>query len=133
MTENGPPWRYLFNETHLAVTVKALIPNDMLTEFVTDFYGFRPSIIFDFKISLSFDFAVSSGEQAVKIVDFLLRKMQGDLAYSSEFERIIMLRRDACLYLREDYERSLRPEDLRRFISVPYETMVFKLRGKGNL
>jgi hypothetical protein len=85
----------------------------------TETFGFTPAVRVTMRMST--DHLYEHGMTTMmRTVDLILRSTSGDVGFSYEFERIYILRRSGRLYVREDFEKHLRAQDLAH-ITLPYE------------
>jgi hypothetical protein len=127
INEAGPPWRYLTNESSLCITIREITKADDPAYWLsTDVYGFAPSLSLRFRSSLTYLYAVSSADQEMLVVDFMLRNTKGNFGYSAQFEKPLIQRRNGKVFVRQDFEKWKNVEVLDKFISVPFERMLMK-------
>jgi hypothetical protein len=125
VNEEGPPWRYLTNESRLCITIREITKQDDPAYWLsTDLYGFVPKLSVRFRSSLTYLHAVSSGDQEMQVVNFMLRNTKGNFGYSLQFERQLIRRRGGRVFVRHDFEKWKNEETLEKFISVPFERIV---------
>jgi hypothetical protein len=86
----------------------------------TEIFGFRPQLVIGMRPVLSGPYAEEGVQTMMRAVDLMLRVTDGDLGFSVECERVLILRRDGRLYVRSDFESFFHDKDL-KMISLPFE------------
>ncbi len=98
-----------------------VVPGGTFDERVCfELYGFRPSLNVWMNPVPSGPRYEDGMRAMMQIVNRLLEVTTGDAGFSSEHERVYLLRRDRVLYVRDDFEEYLRTQDL-AFINMPYQ------------
>ncbi len=83
-------------------------------------FGFTPAVRVAMRPSWDHKLYERGMETMMRTVDLVLRSTGGDVGFSYEFERVHILRRNGGLYVRDDFEKHLRAQDL-AFIRLPYQ------------
>lgn len=104
------------------VTVNAMDERSPGMRLCREVYGFVPRLGITMRpvMSLESGFVTIMG-----VVDLMLRSTQGDAGFSLEIERVLLLRRQGEVSVREDFRRHMSEQDLLR-ISVPYRFKALK-------
>jgi hypothetical protein len=119
--QRGPIWRYLLDKTMLTISIIQVKADSPAYRLSTEVYGFAPYLSLTIRPAMSYTCAVSSGEKEIKVVDFLIRHTKGDFGFSSQFHTNLIVRKGGDVYVRDDYEKYLRTEDLANHFNTPFE------------
>ena len=87
-------------------------------------YGFTPRIVIAMRPV--FGSHSEQGMQTImRTVDLMLHATDGDFGFSYECERVLLLRRNGKVFVRENYLDHINKEDIAR-ITVPYQFKALK-------
>jgi len=85
-----------------------------------EIFGFNPRITIEMRPVLSGPYSELGSQTIMKTVDSMLRNTDGDVGFSVENERALLVRRDGVVYVRDNFVEHLRAENL-ELITVPYQ------------
>jgi hypothetical protein len=83
-------------------------------------YGFAPRLVITMRPTLSASHYDRSMQTVMRTVDLMLCNSERDLGFSYECERLLLLRRDRKVVVRENYLEHISQEQL-SCITVPYQ------------
>lgn len=117
----GRPQDWLENEAATVIVrdcdpVKPQVPIDM--------FGFAPQVSILMRPVLSARWLELGMQTIVRVVDCMLRNTQGDIGFSIEYERVLLLRHGNSVDIRDDFDERL-GRGLASLISVPLQSKAF--------
>jgi hypothetical protein len=83
-------------------------------------FGFAPTFFLSMRPALGGPHMELGVQTMMRVVDLVLRSIEGDAGFAKEFERVLLLRRNGRLYARDDFENYLNCEQL-SLIGLPHE------------
>jgi hypothetical protein len=83
-------------------------------------YGFTPRLVITMRPTLSASYYDQSMQTVMRTVHLMLCNTEGDLGFSYECERLLLLRRDRKVVVRDNYLEHINQEQL-SYITVPYQ------------
>jgi hypothetical protein len=104
------------------VIVNAMDERSAGMRMCREVYGSAPRLGITMRPVLSLE---SGFVTIMGVVDLMLRLSRGDAGFSLEIERVLLLRRQGEVCVREDFRRHMTERDLAR-ISVPYRFEALK-------
>ncbi len=113
------PHVWLYNDG-VTVTVLPGDANEHGKRLALEAFGFAPTLLVSFRPVLGGPNMELGVQTMMRIVDLMLCSTTGDTGFAMEFERVLLLRRNGKLYVRDDFESELNTERL-AMISLPYE------------
>jgi hypothetical protein len=119
--ENGRPWRYLLDKTMLTVSIMQVKVDSPAYRLAQEVYGFIPFLSLTLRPAMSYENAVSSGKKEIQVIGFLMSRTKGDFGFSSQFNQSLLVRKDGGVYVRDDYEKYRKTEELISVIRAPFE------------
>jgi hypothetical protein len=111
---------YLVNPNQLFILLDDINSQSQIMRLATEAMGFVPSVLFTLRAPMGGKFCVPASIDQVSVADFLLTQSKGNFGFSSELERLLIQRLDGTLYVRDNYEKWKRPQDL-SLITLPYQ------------
>lgn len=93
-------------------------------QVLADMFGFAPRISILMRPVLSARWIESGMQTIVRVVDCMLRNTEGDIGFSVEYERVLLLRRGNTVQIRDDFDERL-GRGLESLISLPSQSKSF--------
>jgi hypothetical protein len=113
------PHLWLVNDG-TTIVVRAASETFAQGELYREAYGFLPQIVIMMRPTLSGPCYDQSMQTIMRVVDLMLLKTDGDCGFSYECERVLLLRRNGHVFVRENYFDHINPEQL-AYITTPYQ------------
>ena len=117
----GRPQDWLEDE---ATTVIVQDCDPAQNQVPADMFGFAPRVSILMRPVLSARWLESGMQTIIRVVDCMLRNTHGDVGFSIEYERVLLLRRGNSVEIRDDFDARL-GRGLASLIGGPLQSRAF--------